>query len=361
VIINQNNMTVFPGNYSRYHWQTVVILFSRSFAHKIHLLGRNIDNNDIVYEIEIALAEDFLFQYDAPSGQRVAFELTVKKSLLTYSYVFFVSNIKSNFIAHYSIAHAMGQVDDLLYTNSLEAFLSNYANGIRVFEVDLHLSSDGKAVLFHEGKDYEGNNWISEKRGDISSAQFKHFKYGQKYAVLFAADLVELLKKYSDVYFVLDIKSSYPKASWIKTRLRKLYFSYTKRVIQQDDLLIRLLKAVIGEHNVKISDAVVLQELISLTEGDSELLDRLIPQTHKKNVDVLYSAYDFPTKIWRDGKNDFTQDVELAISNGISNYSQNGQKLSSGQIDKLNCSGIKLFLYNTRADKKINGVGYFVD
>lgn len=46
-----------------------------------------------------------------------------------------------------TIAHAMGGIDGEAYTNSMEAFKENYARGHRLFEVDLHFTSDGKLVL----------------------------------------------------------------------------------------------------------------------------------------------------------------------------------------------------------------------
>ena len=48
-----------------------------------------------------------------------------------------------------TIAHAMGGIDGYAYSNSMEAFEENYAKGHRLFEVDLHFTSDGKLVLWH--------------------------------------------------------------------------------------------------------------------------------------------------------------------------------------------------------------------
>ena len=47
------------------------------------------------------------------------------------------------------IAHALGAIDDKVYTNSLEAFQHNYDLGFRVFEADLEYTSDDEIVLIH--------------------------------------------------------------------------------------------------------------------------------------------------------------------------------------------------------------------
>ena len=52
------------------------------------------------------------------------------------------------------IAHAFGGIDDKTYTNSLEAFQTNYDKGFRVFEVDLILTSDGGLAARHDWQPY---------------------------------------------------------------------------------------------------------------------------------------------------------------------------------------------------------------
>lgn len=56
----------------------------------------------------------------------------------------------SGFEAHKIVAHAMGGINGHTYTNAWEAFVANYAQGTRVFEVDLLLSADDQLVGRHE-------------------------------------------------------------------------------------------------------------------------------------------------------------------------------------------------------------------
>ncbi|MDQ0196801.1 glycerophosphodiester phosphodiesterase family protein [Paenibacillus wynnii] len=48
------------------------------------------------------------------------------------------------------VAHAMGGINELPYTNTFEAFIANYEQGTRLFETDLLLTGDGKLVARHE-------------------------------------------------------------------------------------------------------------------------------------------------------------------------------------------------------------------
>ena len=48
------------------------------------------------------------------------------------------------------IAHALGGIGGKPYSNSLEAFIENYNKGIRIFEVDLSITSDGYVVCRHD-------------------------------------------------------------------------------------------------------------------------------------------------------------------------------------------------------------------
>ncbi len=50
------------------------------------------------------------------------------------------------------IAHAGGEIDGHTYTNSLEALNLNYKKGFRLFELDIHETSDHKYVAVHDWK-----------------------------------------------------------------------------------------------------------------------------------------------------------------------------------------------------------------
>lgn len=104
------------------------------------------------------------------------------------------------------IAHAMGAIDNINYTNSLEAFYSNYNKGIRVFEVDLVMTKDNHLVLRHY---WDNNNLSNNKLTNRQTLnEFNEKKILEKYSSVNFDELLNLLDKYEDVYFILDIKES---------------------------------------------------------------------------------------------------------------------------------------------------------
>lgn len=125
---------------------------------------------------------------------------------------------KQGFTAYRMVAHAMGGIDELTYTNSYEAFVVNYEKGLRVFEVDLLLSSDNKLVARHEwGQVFTQmlgqQETIEEERQEAvwSHNEFKEAKIQGEYEPLDWADIVELMVLYPDVYIVTDTKQTTPE------------------------------------------------------------------------------------------------------------------------------------------------------
>jgi glycerophosphoryl diester phosphodiesterase len=121
------------------------------------------------------------------------------------------------FKAHRMVAHAMGGIAGLTYTNSYEAFIENYEKGFRVFEVDLLLSSDGKLVACHKwGQSYTeplGDQIKAEadqQAAVLSHAEFKAAKIQNLYEPLDWVDVLELMGQYPDVYIITDTKQSTP-------------------------------------------------------------------------------------------------------------------------------------------------------
>jgi len=68
-----------------------------------------------------------------------------------------ISNIKEetkiiefNYLENQLIAHAGGEINGSIYTNSLEALNNSYKNGIKYFELDIRLTSDGHLIAMHD-------------------------------------------------------------------------------------------------------------------------------------------------------------------------------------------------------------------
>lgn len=103
------------------------------------------------------------------------------------------------------IAHACGGIDGNTYTNSREAFIYNYEQGQRVFEIDFNLSSDGALIAAHDE-----DTWKSKAGTDLpyTLENFDQLPLMGKYESLNAGEVVELLAAYPDAYVVTDTKGN---------------------------------------------------------------------------------------------------------------------------------------------------------
>ncbi len=107
------------------------------------------------------------------------------------------------------IAHALGQIDGRTETNSLEAFLSSYESGIRAFEADFQMTSDGVLVVRHDFEQVSYWNLeqvVDEEAIVMDSARYVTEKINHKYTPLTAEDLLTLLMEREDAYLITDSK-----------------------------------------------------------------------------------------------------------------------------------------------------------
>ncbi len=102
------------------------------------------------------------------------------------------------------VAHALGELDELDGLNCRESFLNSYDAGIRVFEADIRLTSDGKLVLRHD--------WIGGVQDGVDMAhiptreEFLAKPIYDQYTPLSFQDLLRLMAQYPDVCVITDTK-----------------------------------------------------------------------------------------------------------------------------------------------------------
>ncbi len=99
---------------------------------------------------------------------------------------------------YFTIAHAMGGIDNTTYVGTKEAFLLNYQLGHRFFEVDVSYTTDNKLVVYHSDGfnpkyDYQTFMEMSEE--------------GKTY--LDIDNLFEIIVQHPDSWFDIDILSVY--------------------------------------------------------------------------------------------------------------------------------------------------------
>lgn len=144
------------------------------------------------------------------------------------------------------IGHGMFGIDGVTYTNSKEAFITGYQKGLRIFEIDLELTSDDKLVLTHDWHNYQSIP---------TSEFFLTNKIKDKYTPLSIEDILLLLKIYPDVWFITDSK-----------------YTEEKMIIKEFKYLVQVAK------NLNL-----VQEL-----------DRLVIQLYyQKMYNIIESIYDF--------------------------------------------------------------------
>ncbi len=166
------------------------------------------------------------------------------------------SPVNADFVS-YPIAHAMGAIDGLTYTNCKEAFEVNYELGHRVFEVDFNLTSDGKMVCRHDWS--AGYQEGIDEEHVPTEVIFKKTPILGKYTPLTLEDVLLLMKEHEDIYIVTDTKYRDEKA------------------LEQFTLILDTVRST----------------------GSEDLLERIIVQIYNDEMlDIVKEVYDFPTIIY---------------------------------------------------------------
>lgn len=112
------------------------------------------------------------------------------------------------------IAHAGGAIDGNSYTNSVEAVEANYANGLRLFELDFLQTADGHWVASHDWPRWRNMSGHSGKvpptldvfaKTKITKAQ-KSWSIGAEYTPITMDWLRGFLNTHEDAQVVTDTK-----------------------------------------------------------------------------------------------------------------------------------------------------------
>jgi len=101
------------------------------------------------------------------------------------------------------IAHAGGSIDGIKYTNSKEALDYNYAQGFRMFELDISETSDGAFVATHDWA-----HWAKETKFSgltpVTRTEFLKHKIRGKYTVMDMEGINEWFRAHPDAVLVTD-------------------------------------------------------------------------------------------------------------------------------------------------------------
>ena len=106
------------------------------------------------------------------------------------------------------IAHALGATEEDIYTNSLEAFLRNWAAGFSVFEVDLQMSADGVPIAVHGWRQFANEQGVPYEEFSVPTLEaFRRLHIQGKYTPMSFEDIANLMVSRPDMRLVTDTKS----------------------------------------------------------------------------------------------------------------------------------------------------------
>lgn len=214
-----------------------------------------------------------------------------------------------------AVSHAMGGIGGLTYTNSYEAFLSSYAMGNRVFEMDMLFSADGVLVGRHEwGESFSKmmgqQDELPADRLDarFTFDEFKQAKIQGKYNALTWDDAVSLLQQYPDIYIITDTKEIEPD------QIERMFTT----IVQSADKV------------------------------NPDVLKRVVPQIYNQPMLAeVNSIYSFPDIIYTLYMSKDTDDqvIQFVKNNGISAVTMSNTRADRKLIGALKDLGVPSYIH----------------
>jgi glycerophosphoryl diester phosphodiesterase len=161
------------------------------------------------------------------------------------------------------IAHAGGQIDGYICTNTLEALDNSYKIGFRLFELDIIKTSDDRFVAAHDWKTWAEQTGYKGKL-PVSSTEFLKYKIRKKYTPLNMQRINKWFTQHPAAILVTD-KINEPK------KFSKV-FTDKKRLMME----LKTMEAVKEGLAAGIKSAMPSQEVIERIKGDKvSVLKRL--------------------------------------------------------------------------------------
>ena len=226
------------------------------------------------------------------------------------------------------IAHAFGEVDNKIETNSKEAFINAWENGFRVVEGDFTYTSDGVLVLRHDfEKDGSYAKLDIPTTGDVvmDSQTYMNSPIIFEQTPLRMVDLLYLMAEYPDMYLVTDTKDT------------------DKKTVQKQ-----------------------FRDIVSTAKniGHPEVLNRIIPQLYNKGmIDWIREIHPFENWIFTlylYNNPDYTDIANYCTAKGIQTVTLHVDRAKQENVSKLKAKGLKVYAHTTNrylTMKSLLGVG----
>lgn len=222
------------------------------------------------------------------------------------------------------IAHALGEADGKIETNSKEAFLTSWQNGFRAVEADFTYTSDGVLVVRH---DFEADGSYYrleiEPKGKLvmDSKTYAATPAVYEQTPMTAVDLLYLMQEYSDMYLVTDTKTT-DKAQ-VQRQFRDL---------------------------VNIANNI----------GAPEVLQRIIPQIYNEEmlswIKEIYPFENWIFTLYLYTNPNYDDIASFCAANGIDTVTIHVDRATKGNIGKLKAKGLKVYAHTINRYRKLQDV-----
>ncbi len=210
------------------------------------------------------------------------------------------------------VAHALGAIEDKKETNSKEAFIHSWGDGYKVMEADFSLTSDGTLVVRHDfdQDSYYNLEQIVNGSTEMNVNRFSNEKINFRYTPLTAAQLLDLMSEYQDVYVITDTK-----------------YTDTERVQQQFNAMVNTAKAM----------------------GKQEVLDRMVVQIyHPEMLNTIKQIYPFENWIYtlyQTPNPNYDEIATFCVQNKVDVVTVNYEVVTKENVQKLASNGIKVYAH----------------
>nr|WP_294682028.1 phosphatidylinositol-specific phospholipase C/glycerophosphodiester phosphodiesterase family protein [uncultured Anaerotignum sp.] len=222
------------------------------------------------------------------------------------------------------IAHALGEADGKIETNSKEAFLTSWQNGFRAVEADFTYTSDGVLVVRH---DFEADGSYYrleiEPKGKLvmDSKTYAATPAVYEQTPMTAVDLLYLMQEYSDMYLVTDTKTT-DKAQ-VQRQFRDL---------------------------VNIANNI----------GAPEVLQRIIPQIYNEEmlswIKEIYPFENWIFTLYLYTNPNYDDIASFCAANGIDTVTIHVDRATKDNIGKLKAKGLKVYAHTINRYRKLQDV-----
>jgi len=199
------------------------------------------------------------------------------------------------------IAHALGAIDGITYTNSEAAFRQSIENGFQYLEADFALTSDQQIVLYHHHHPETDSekSWRKQKAYQMSWAELSSNKYVDKHPVLELGKFLTIINEFPSIRIILDIKTRNKKKVFIAKQPDEINYlnaialkHYKNRKKDKGPLANFLFNLCAWSDSSRVyPHQQIINELVK--SCDNNLLDRLIPQVDICSTIVVDGLYSF--------------------------------------------------------------------